>query len=132
MERPLTNNAAQEHIWDIFTRALYVSGRSFSPDGHHIGIVPHLGRLLHETGFVRIHNRASTPEVSPRSPEFGSWREIDAYAWNLLEPFFIKAGVATQEEWPEIRAQALKGFMSEDFCCVLFYLTCWGEKPQDG
>jgi len=130
MERPVTNKLAQEQMWDIFARALYISGRSFSPDGHHIGIIPHLGRLLYEAGFEHIHNRAFTPEISQHSPEFGSWRELDTYAWNLLEPFFVKTGVVTAEALSELQAQTLQGFMSEDFYSVLFYFTCWGEKPQ--
>ena len=69
MERPFTNNLAQERMFDLLTQALYVSGRSFSPDGHHIGIIPHLGRLLREAGFEHIHNRAHTQEISQLSPE---------------------------------------------------------------
>lgn len=130
MERPFTNNLAQERMLGLLTQALYVSGRSFSPDGRHIGIVPQLGHLLREAGFEHIHNRAHTPEISQHSPEFGSWRELDTYAWNLLEPFFLKTGIITREDLSEMQTQALQGFMSEDFCSILFYFTCWGEKPQ--
>jgi ubiquinone/menaquinone biosynthesis C-methylase UbiE len=128
MERHLTSSTANERMWDIFTRALYISGRSFSSDGHHIGIIPHLGRLLHETGFQHIQNRASTPEISPQTPHFGVWREQDAYAWQLIEPFLVRTGVATLEEVQALRAEALKDFMSERFCAVAFYFTCWGVQ----
>ncbi|MBA2393082.1 MAG: class I SAM-dependent methyltransferase [Ktedonobacteraceae bacterium] len=130
MERHLTSDLANERMWDLLTRALYISGRSFSPDGHHIGIVPHLGRLLHETGFIDIRNRASTPEISPQTPHFGTWREQDAYVWQLVEPFLVRTGVATLEEVQTLRAEALKGFNSESFCATAFYFTCWGMKPQ--
>ena len=130
MERHSTNSLAVEHIWDLFTRALYITGRSFSPDGHHIGINPHLSRLLREAGFQHIQNRAHTPEISHHVPYYASLRDQDFYAWKLLEPFLIKSGVATQEELLELQAQALKEYMAEDFYANLFYFTCWGEKPQ--
>ncbi|MBV9709507.1 MAG: methyltransferase domain-containing protein [Ktedonobacteraceae bacterium] len=129
MERHLTSDPANERMWDTFTHALYVSGRSFSPDGHHIGIVPHLGRLLREAGFQHTRNRASTPEISAQTANFGTWREQDTYAWQLVEPFLVKSGMATQEEVQEMRAQTLQGFMSEGFCAIAFFFTCWGEKP---
>ena len=129
MERHLTSDPANERMWDTFTHALYVSGRSFSPDGHHIGIVPHLSRLLREAGFQHTRNRTSTPEISAQTANFGTWREQDTYAWQLVEPFLVKSGMATQEEVQEMRAQTLQGFMSEGFCAIAFFFTCWGEKP---
>jgi ubiquinone/menaquinone biosynthesis C-methylase UbiE len=130
MERHLTNSAANERMWDFLSRALFVTGRSFSPDGHHIGIIPHLGRLQREVGFQHTQNRAFTSEISHMAPHFGNWREQDTYAWQLVEPFLVKSGVATQEEVQETRLQALKDFLSEDFCAIVFFFTCWGEKPQ--
>ena len=128
MERHLTSSLANERMWDLLTRALYISGRSFSSDGHHIGIIPHLGRLLHETGFQHIQNRASTPEISSQTPHFGTWREQDTYAWQLVEPFLVRTGVATLEEVQALRAEGLRDFTSENFCAIAFYFTCWGVR----
>ena len=130
MERHSTTSLANERMWDLLTRALYVTGRSFSPDGKHIGINPHLSRLLREAGFQHIQNRAHTPEISQHVPHYASWRDQDTYAWKLVEPFVIKSGVATQEDLAELQAQALKDYMTDGFYAHVFYFTCWGIKPQ--
>jgi ubiquinone/menaquinone biosynthesis C-methylase UbiE len=130
LERSNTSSPAVEHLWDIFARALNITGRSFSPDGRHIGIVPQLSRLFHQAGFEHVHNRAYAPDISPWAADFASWREHDTFAWTLLEPFFIESGMTTKEELDQIRAQAVKEMMAEDFCGTAFFLTTWGEKPS--
>jgi hypothetical protein len=38
--------------------------------------------------------------------------------------------VTTKEELDQIRAQAVREMMAEDFCGTAFFLTTWGEKPS--
>lgn len=129
MERYNTNSPALEKFWDIYTRALYVSGRSFSPTGRFIGITPQLSTLLHKAGFQQIANRAHTPDASSWTPDAELWRQHSDTTWSLLTPFFVKSGVTTEEEMQELHTQARIEMLSDDYCCLYFYFTVWGSKP---
>jgi ubiquinone/menaquinone biosynthesis C-methylase UbiE len=130
LERFITSSPSIERIWDLLARALYISGRSFSPNGQNIGIVAHLGRLLHEAGFQHIHNRAYAPNLSFWASDYASWREHDTFTWGLLEPFLIATGVTTAEEYQQLRTQAISDMVSESYCGIAFFLTTWGETPR--
>jgi ubiquinone/menaquinone biosynthesis C-methylase UbiE len=129
MERYNTNSPALEKFWDFHAQALYVTGRSFSPTGRFIGIVPHLGTLLHKAGFQQIANRAHTPDVSSWTPDAEIWRQHSDTTWSLLIPFLVKSGVTTEEEMQQLRTQASIEMLSDDYCGLYFYFTVWGSKP---
>jgi ubiquinone/menaquinone biosynthesis C-methylase UbiE len=129
LERSLTNSPAIEQFWDIYARALYTTGRSFSVDGKHIGIIPHLGRLMHEAGFQHIRNRAHAPDMSAWTPDFEGWRQYTMVIWLLLEPFLIESGATTKEEIEQLRQQASTEIWSEGYCGLRLFLTTWGKKP---
>jgi ubiquinone/menaquinone biosynthesis C-methylase UbiE len=129
MERYNTNSPALEKFWDIYTKALFVSGRSFSPTGRFIGITPRLSTLLHKAGFQQIANRAHTPDVSSWTPDAEIWRQHSDTTWSLLVPFFVKSGVTTEEEMQQLRTRASIEMLSDDYCGLYFYFTVWGSKP---
>jgi ubiquinone/menaquinone biosynthesis C-methylase UbiE len=129
MERHNTNSPALEKFGDIYAQALHVTGRSFSPTGRFIGIVPHLGTLLHKAGFQNIANRAYTPDGSSWTPEAEIWRQHTDRTWSLLIPFLVKSGVTTEEEIQQLQTQASIEMLADDYCCVYFYFTVWGTKP---
>jgi ubiquinone/menaquinone biosynthesis C-methylase UbiE len=131
LERHNSSSPALEQIWDLYARAFYVTGRSFSPDGKHIGIVPHLGRLLYEAGFQNIQNKAHVIDISGWTPDFEAWRQQDDIAWALNEKFIVESGVITQEEFRRLREQAELEWLSEDFNGIAFFFTAWGSKPED-
>jgi ubiquinone/menaquinone biosynthesis C-methylase UbiE len=129
MERANTNSPALEKFWDIYAKALFVSGRSFSRTGRFIGLTPYLGSLLHEAGFEQIGNRAHTPDVSSWTPDAELWRQSTDMTWGLLIPFLVKSGVTTDEEIQQLRTQAHIEMLSDDYRGMSFYYTAWGTKP---
>ncbi len=50
-------------------------------------------------------------------------------AGKLIQPFFVKAGVTTQQEAESLYQQALEEMMAPDYCALLYFLSAWGEKP---
>ncbi len=129
MERSNTNSPSLEKFWDLYTKALYVSGRSLSHTGRFIGLTPHLGALLHNAGFQQIANRAHTPDASSWTPDAETWRQHTDSTWSLLIPFLVKSGVTTEEEINQLRTQASIEMLSNDYCILYFYFTVWGSKP---
>ncbi len=129
MERHNTSSPALEKFGDIYAQALYVSGRSFSRTGRFIGIVPHLGTMLHNAGFQQIANRAYTPDASSWTPDAEIWRQHSDTTWSLLIPFLVKSGVTTEEEMQQLRTQASIEMLSDDYSALYFYFTVWGSKP---
>jgi ubiquinone/menaquinone biosynthesis C-methylase UbiE len=129
LEYPITSGTATEKMSSLFLKALHVTGRSFSPDGRNLGITPMLGFFMRQTGFEQIR---SVPHLLDGS--FGS-EYYDAQAQNLaivtlgLQPFLVKSGVTTNEEFEETYQQMLNEVHSEDFCSILYLLTVLGRKP---
>jgi ubiquinone/menaquinone biosynthesis C-methylase UbiE len=131
LERTTTNSPAIERFWDLYARALFITGRSFSPDGRYIGIVPHLGRLLHQAGFQNIANQVHTPDLSSWAPGHRAWQEHTLITQTLLEPFLVKSGVTTSEDLARLREQEQLDMLSPDFSGLAFFFTTWGEKCTD-
>jgi len=130
MERANSNSPALEKFWDIYAKALFVSGRSFSRTGRFIGLTPYLGSLLHDAGFEQIGNRAHTPDVSSWTPDAEIWRQNTDITWGLLIPFLVKTGVTTEEEIHQLRTKAHIEMLADDYRGMSFYYTAWGTKPK--
>lgn len=128
LERSMTTSAAQERYWDIYSDALQRTGRSFSQDGKRIGIIPHLSRLLHEAGFQAIKARAHTTVVAPWSDDFTSWKHHASVVANLLQPFIVESGAATEEAFTQIRQQIDFDMLSDSYCEMPVFVTVWGQK----
>jgi ubiquinone/menaquinone biosynthesis C-methylase UbiE len=129
-EMTLSNSLAFEKLSGMFTRALQLSGHSFSPDGRHVGITPMLGRLLREAGFENLRRKAHMVDASEGMEAYESCFQNYRVACKLIEPFLIKLGLTTQEEFDDIYQQMLNEMSSDGFCAVWFYLTMSGAKPE--
>ena len=134
-EMPITSNAAVERLNALGTRALQAAGKSFSPDGRHIGIVPMLGRLLREAGCQHIQQLAQVLDISagPDNEEAhkGYYQDY-LLGLQLARPFLLQYGGVAEEEYDRLYQQVAGEMLSEDFCAIQFFLTVWGEKPEPG
>jgi len=52
-------------------------------------------------------------------------------AFKLLEPFCIKIGVMTQEEFDQLYERLQLEMLLDDFRGIMFLLTVWGEKATE-
>jgi ubiquinone/menaquinone biosynthesis C-methylase UbiE len=128
-ESPLTNSAAFERAMSLFCQALKRAGQSFSPDGHHIGILPVLPRLVRQAGFEHVQLRASVGEWSSGTPgHYSSFKDY-MILLELIRPFLVKMGIAAQDELERLCQQAVAEMQLEDFAAIGLLLTVWGRKP---
>jgi ubiquinone/menaquinone biosynthesis C-methylase UbiE len=130
LERSMTTSPASERFWDLYVRALQVSGRTFAQSGPFVGIVARLGPLLTQAGFGHIQECSHSPLVAAWAPDFESWRQYSHAITTLLASFIVGTGVCTQEEFSQLQRQMDFEALADDFCEVRYFLTFWGQKPQ--
>jgi ubiquinone/menaquinone biosynthesis C-methylase UbiE len=128
-EWSITNSLIFEKMGEMLTRVGTLTGRSFSPDGRHLGITPMLGRFLREAGFVDMQKKAHVLEFSAGTEDYGDTYQDLMAGLKLLEPFLVMMKMTTPEEFDELYQQALTELMLDTFCGVGFMLTVWGKKP---
>ena len=128
-EWSISNSPAFEKMGAMLTHVGTLTGRSFSPDGRHIGITPMLGRFLRDAGFVDIQRKAHVLDFSAGAEDYGDTYQDLLAGLKLLEPFLVHAKVTTEEEFEELYQQALAELMLDSFCAVGYMLTVWGKKP---
>jgi ubiquinone/menaquinone biosynthesis C-methylase UbiE len=128
-EWSITNSLVFEKMGEMLTRVGTLTGRSFSPDGRHLGITPMLGRFLREAGFVDMQKKAHVLEFSAGTEDYGDTYQDLMAGLKLLEPFLVMMKMTTPEEFDELYQQALTELMLDTFCGVGFMLTVWGKKP---
>ena len=128
-EMALTTSPAVERLSSLFTRALCAVGQSFSPDGKQLGITAVLRRLLTEAGFASCRTEAAAMEHSAGTEFHASLYEDYYVAFHLMQPFLVRAGVATYEELIPLYHRMLEEMRADDFCSLTFLLQAWGMKP---
>ncbi len=125
------NSPAVEQLNGMIAMSLYKAGQSFSPCGLQIGTTPMLGRFLRDAGFQHIQKMAHVLECSAGTEDHLSQYQNLMTLFKLLQPFFIKTGVATPEEAERLYQEALEEMKSPDYCCLGYLLSAWGEKPRE-
>jgi ubiquinone/menaquinone biosynthesis C-methylase UbiE len=129
LETPYSNTPAHARLWDAFAQALYVTGRSYSPHGHNIGIVTVMSGLLRDAGFAQVRQKAHVADFSAGTKAFEGWYQSNKMTFPLLEPFIVQSGVISKEEYEQTYQQMVAEMLSNDFCGAVFLLTALGNKP---
>lgn len=125
----LTNSAAATTLWGLFAKALSVTGRSFDPDGRHIGIINQLPKLLREAGFKDVQMKAHAIEHSAGTARREGWYKNYSIVFKLLKPFVVNAGVMSEAEFDSLYQQFQGEILSDSFTGMEIHLTVWGENP---
>lgn len=128
-EMGMANSYAHQYLTGLFLDAMYKAGRSFSPDGRHLGIVHELEPLLQKAGFRDTRNVAHGINYAAGTPQHEAWRRDLLILAKLTLPFLIRSGVAPEEElvaWIERLSVQME---NPNFHGILFLLTAWGVRP---
>jgi ubiquinone/menaquinone biosynthesis C-methylase UbiE len=124
-----TNSLACNQLNAQVTKALFLTGRSFSPDGQTTGIAPMLGRFLLDANYVSLSKAAYAVDASAGMDAHWQFYQNYKVLYRLLKPFLLQMKVTTSEEFESLYEQALEDIESDTFCAMNFILTVWGEKP---
>jgi ubiquinone/menaquinone biosynthesis C-methylase UbiE len=129
----LTNSAAWEQWTRTLMRALFLNGRTFSPDGVHWGVVYMLHRFLAEEGFQQVQERAYAINFSSGTPAHEGICQDLLTSVHLVQPFVTqRLPEWTKEAVDEVREQMEQEAKAPTFCGLWFFLSATGEKPHQG
>ena len=115
----------------LCTRALKVRG-SFSTSGRLTGILPAVGGLLHEAGFVQIRRMSHAVDFSSYTPREvrEAWMQNWSTVYRSMQGMLIGLGVITKEQVERLYDQMLEEMRSDAFAAIMLILTTWAMKPD--
>jgi ubiquinone/menaquinone biosynthesis C-methylase UbiE len=127
----MTNGHALEKLNSLFMQALFVNGQSFAPwpKSPYLCLTSMLRTFLSDAGCQDIHEKAYVINFSAGAQANWRFPATHTVAYKLLQPFMVKAGVATQDELDALYEQALAEMLSDDLRAVGYALSVWGTKP---
>jgi ubiquinone/menaquinone biosynthesis C-methylase UbiE len=127
----ITNSPALDRWTSLATQGAYRGGVGFiaNPQGWHFGITPMLTRLLQEAGCLHIDKRAHVMDFSAGTEAFEENFKNLKTVLMLSKPFFLKAGILSEQEFQDFYQQVIIEMMSGDFRGIYYFLTAWGVKP---
>jgi SAM-dependent methyltransferase len=123
-----TTSPAFEQIKGLLARAFYQTGRSFEPDAPHFGVMSRLSGFLREAGVGELHEQDYQLDFSVGAPAYGSNYDNYRIGYKLLQPFLVKAGVTTQEDFEVLYDQMVEDLLAPTFQGVCTYRSVWGRK----
>ncbi len=127
-EWPETNSPAVQHLGRIVIQALRQVGRSYSPDGQHLGTLAVLVPLLHDAGLAQVRNR--TYEIPFTTGLVGPHPIMDLLRTELylMEPALLRWEVVTHAEFEALLRQMELEVFSESFHGMWYIGEAWGTS----
>jgi ubiquinone/menaquinone biosynthesis C-methylase UbiE len=126
----ISNGPAFESLSGMFLQAVKRAGNTHSPDGRSTGLTPLLGRFLHNAGCQSIQMKPFVIDWSAGAAEHEPVYRVLSVFIQLLQPFLIKVGVTTKEEFERLYNEAEIEMHSDDFRALWYFLTVWGTKSN--
>jgi len=126
----ISNGPAFERLSGMFLQAVKRAGNTHSPDGRSTGLTPLLGRFLRNAGCRHIQMKPFVIDWSAGAAEHEPVYRVLSVFIQLLQPFLIKVGVTTKEEFERLYNEAEIEMHSDDFRALWYFLTVWGTKSN--
>jgi ubiquinone/menaquinone biosynthesis C-methylase UbiE len=128
-EWQFSNGEASEKIADLLTRATWLAGKSFSPDGKRFGTTLVLGQFMREAGLVNLQRQAFGLDYSYGTEAYETFYQEFVIGTHLLLPFLQGMGVTTKEEFDRLYEHMVEEMQEPAFRGLWFFLSVWGTKP---
>lgn len=129
-EWEFSNGAACERLADMLTRAMWLDGKSFSPDGKRFGATLMIAQFLRESGLINLQRRAYALDFSFGAEAYEAGYQDCMIHYPLLSPFLVKMGVTTKEEFDQLLDQISYEWQSPTFRGLWFLHSVWGTKSD--
>lgn len=127
-EWPLTNSSAVQHLGRIVIQALQRIGRSYSPDGQHLGTMAMLVPLLRDAGLSQVQSQAHEISFTTGLFSLHPIMNLLRTALYLMEPTLLKQGLTKSEEFETLLRQMEFDAIGDSFRGTLYIEEAWGEK----
>jgi ubiquinone/menaquinone biosynthesis C-methylase UbiE len=127
-ETTITNSIALQFLYSRLYKLLADQDRTYSVDGHSVGICHMLAKLLKEAGFEEVVSRPFLIDASYGSPlHFACCKDTET-SLQLLKPYLLQAGIE-EKEYEKVYEQIQLDMRQEVFSSISFGLLVWGCKP---
>jgi len=123
------SSPAYETAQRLTFRSSVLAGVNFATDARQIGITPRLYRFLEQAGYVGIEETVHAVDFSAGTPAHHNVCQDLLMAQQLLQPFKIGMGVATEDDLDQLQQQMSLEMLMETFYGIMYLLTDWGKKP---
>src|SRR5579884_1396413 len=111
----VSTSPAFERLQSLLYQAFWRGGYSFSVDGTTLGITHTLSPLLRAAGYQDVRRLAHTMEFSVNTDGWMDFYRNAEIGYKLVQPFYVKTGVATQEELDQLYQQMLIEMHASNF-----------------
>jgi ubiquinone/menaquinone biosynthesis C-methylase UbiE len=129
-ETAISNSSATEKVAEMFNLAMKLAGQSLSPGGRQLGVTPMLERFLRDAGCENVQSKAHVLNFSAGMEAHNGWYQNSMVGTQLVQPFLVRTGVTTPQEFGPLYQQMLREIQEDWFCGIQFLLTAWGQKAQ--
>lgn len=129
VEAPITSSPAFEKLNGIGLHTAHQAKRLYALGERTIGITAVFGRLLREAGCQNIQKKAYVFDFSAESEYRDAWIQNWLAAYQLAQPFFLKMGLLTEDEFRTLSQQMIAEMLSDNFSGIVYGMTAWGEIP---
>ncbi len=119
---------ASEKIADLLTRATWLAGKSFSPDGKRFGTTLVLRQFMREAGLTNLQHQAYALDYSYGTEAYETFYQEFVIGTPLLLPFLQGIGVTTKEEFDRLYEQMVEEMQEPAFRGSWFFLSVCGTK----
>ena len=131
IERAISNSLAHERASTLLVQSLHRLGRSFSPDGYQICILPMMKTFLENAGFVEIQFKMFGVDYSFGTPAHDAWCPMLLASFRLAFPHLVRVVGTTWEELERVYEQASREMSMPEFRVILPGMTIWGIAPDE-
>lgn len=126
----ISNSLAYETYMEQILQGFQKFGLSHAPDTRSFGITTMLSRYLRDVGCVNVQERVSFWDFSAGAPQHQEGYNMIMIGAELIEPFFLSAGITTQPAFHQLKGQLALEMAEDSFCGIIYTVTAWGHKPE--
>lgn len=125
----VSTSPALERMIAWFIQALWKTGQSFSCDGRRLATIAVVESHFRQAGYTFEGSMTHLMNYSYGTEFHQGFYQDWKVVYQLTQPFFVKVGVATQEEIEKTYQEMLLEMLSPDFHGTYDLHTFWGRKP---
>ncbi len=126
----VTNSLAYETLQAWVIQGYINFALNHAPERNY-GITTMLSRYLRDVGCVNVQERPTFMDISAGAEQHQGAYNMWMLAVELIEPFFLSAGVTTKEMHAQVKRQLSLEMAQDSFRGIIYTVTAWGQKPQE-
>jgi ubiquinone/menaquinone biosynthesis C-methylase UbiE len=124
----ISTSPALQQLCELTVKTFQRIGHAFALNSYSIGLMPVLRRYLQDAGYEKVQRKAHVFEASVGTDIYQITMQETALAFELLQPYFLKLGMVTEEEFQQLQVQMADEVAREDFCGIAVLLSTWARK----